>query len=58
MDRAGDNFDIWGVQQRIAIGWINFLLGWTIIGWIGALIWAIVEKPHEPYQPGKNAEEF
>lgn len=24
---------------------INLLFGWTILGWIAALIWAIVEKP-------------
>ena len=24
---------------------INLLFGWTVLGWIAALIWAIVEKP-------------
>ena len=24
---------------------INILFGWTVLGWIAALIWAIVEKP-------------
>jgi hypothetical protein len=23
-----------------AIAWVNFLLGWTIVGWFGALAWA------------------
>jgi hypothetical protein len=27
---------------------INFVFGWTILGWIAALIWAIVEKPEAP----------
>jgi hypothetical protein len=27
------------------------LLGWTVLGWIAALIWAIVEKPIE-YEEG------
>lgn len=28
-----------------AIGVINTFFGWTILGWIAALIWAIVEAP-------------
>ena len=24
-----------------AIAGVNFLLGWTVIGWIGAFIWAL-----------------
>jgi hypothetical protein len=27
-----------------AIGVLNFLLGWTIAGWIGALIWSMTDK--------------
>lgn len=27
------------------IFWINILFGWTVLGWVAALIWAIVEKP-------------
>jgi hypothetical protein len=27
-------------HQRNAIFVLNLLLGWTVIGWIGALIWA------------------
>jgi cytoskeletal protein RodZ len=26
---------------------VNLVFGWTILGWIAALIWAIVEAPHE-----------
>lgn len=26
---------------------INVVFGWTVLGWIAALIWAIVEKPVE-----------
>ncbi len=25
--------------------WVNLLLGWTIVGWLAAFIWAVVEKP-------------
>jgi hypothetical protein len=28
-----------------AIFIINLLFGWTILGWIAALIWAVVEQP-------------
>ena len=27
------------------IFFINLLFGWTILGWIAALIWAVVEQP-------------
>lgn len=28
------------VSPLAAIAWVNFLLGWTIVGWFAALIWA------------------
>jgi hypothetical protein len=27
-------------RQLLAIGVLNFFLGWTLLGWIGALVWA------------------
>jgi cytochrome c biogenesis protein CcdA len=27
-------------RNRVAIGMLNLFLGWTVIGWIVALIWA------------------
>jgi hypothetical protein len=27
---------------------INVLLGWTVLGWLAALVWAVSEKPHRP----------
>ena len=30
-----------GHHQKIAIGALNILLGWTAIGWIVALIWSV-----------------
>jgi Superinfection immunity protein len=27
------------------IFWVNLLFGWTVLGWIAALIWAVMEKP-------------
>ena len=35
--------------QQIAIIALNVLLGWTVIGWMGALIWALVKTP--PLKP-------
>jgi hypothetical protein len=37
--------DIRHVEHEGSIGAVNFLLGWTVLGWIAALIWAVVEKP-------------
>ena len=30
---------------------INLLFGWTVLGWIAALIWAVVEKPRGKAEP-------
>jgi hypothetical protein len=27
-------------NNRLAIGILNFFLGWTVVGWVGALVWA------------------
>ena len=40
-------------KHRHGIGIINLLLGWTVIGWIGALIWAMYDKEPEQ-QKGKR----
>ena len=34
-------------QHGLAIGLLNLLLGWTVIGWLAALIWAVVEQPRK-----------
>jgi hypothetical protein len=28
-----------------AIFWLNFFLGWTVVGWVGTLIWALTKDP-------------
>lgn len=33
-------------HNRQAIGALNLLLGWTVIGWIAALIWALTRPPN------------
>lgn len=36
-----------GHHQKVAILALNFFLGWSGLGWIGALIWSLtaVQKP-------------
>jgi T4 superinfection immunity protein len=31
---------------------LNFLLGWTVIGWVAALVWAMMRTQHR--QPPTN----
>jgi len=43
-----------------AITTLNLLLGWTLLGWVGAMVWAFtrVLPPHpvnaEAFQPGQR----
>jgi hypothetical protein len=48
------------LPESAAIGLLNLFLGWTLIGWVIALIWAItapapyavyVQPPYPPYPP-------
>ena len=32
-------------QQKASIFFLNLCLGWTIVGWVGALVWAYSKKP-------------
>jgi hypothetical protein len=34
-------------RQAVAIFVLNLLLGWTVLGWIAALVWAFI-KPAPP----------
>ena len=43
--------DIRNSQHGTAIKLVNLFLGWTVLGWFAALIWAIVEKPDEELKP-------
>jgi thiosulfate reductase cytochrome b subunit len=45
-----------GVRRAAGLSILNLLLGWTVLGWIGALIWAVqaetnadVSKQARPY---------
>jgi hypothetical protein len=32
-------------RNALAIGLLNLFLGWTVIGWVGALVWAATAQP-------------
>jgi hypothetical protein len=32
-------------RQTLAIGLLNLLLGWTLVGWVVALVWAVTNPP-------------
>lgn len=34
-----------------AIFVLNLALGWTVLGWIGALVWAVMASQRTPAQP-------
>ena len=36
----------WKKKHRIPILLVNLLLGWTLLGWIGALVWALNDTPN------------
>ena len=33
--------------SAFAIGLLNLLLGWTVLGWIIALVWAVAAQPRD-----------
>lgn len=42
------------IGNKRATGWIfllNLLLGWTILGWIGAIVWAVLDRPAPRPEP-------
>jgi len=32
--------------NTMAIFTLNILLGWTFLGWVGALIWSVLDDPY------------
>jgi len=47
-----------GVQGKRSIGAIaalNVLLGWTLIGWVAAFIWALIPEPRTNPAPTPHA---
>ena len=39
-------------EHRLAIGVVNFLLGWTGIGWAATMVWALTEELLHPSVAG------
>ena len=39
-------------EHRLAIGIVNFLLGWTGIGWAATMVWALTEEIFSPTVAG------
>jgi len=44
----------WRKKQRTPILLLNLFLGWTGLGWVGALVWALVATPANPGQVGQG----
>jgi hypothetical protein len=46
-------------EHFVAILLINIFLGWTVIGWIAALIWALTDAPksssNNPLEPERSS---
>lgn len=41
-----------GHRNLVGVFTVNLCLGWTWLGWVGALVWAIYqERPHVPNIP-------
>jgi undecaprenyl pyrophosphate phosphatase UppP len=34
-------------RQKIAILALNICLGWTLLGWVGALVWSLIRDEHD-----------
>jgi len=37
-----------GTKRVAGIIVVNFFLGWTMIGWVAALAWAVADDVHKP----------
>ncbi|WP_174299560.1 superinfection immunity protein [Caulobacter sp. S45] len=42
-------------RQRTAIFILNLFLGWTLIGWVGALVWAYIRSSAAPLSSAPSA---
>ena len=43
-------------HNRLAILILNVFLGWTLLGWVAALVWASTRVEREPPGPHSNVE--
>ena len=43
-----------GHSNKVGIMALNLLLGWTILGWIGAFVWSLLRSRSVVVIPGQN----
>ncbi|MBS4155243.1 superinfection immunity protein [Cobetia sp. MC34] len=43
-----------GKQNLLAIAALNILLGWSFIGWVVALVWALTKDAQQPSAAGQK----
>ena len=41
-------------KRPVAIFAVNLIFGWTVIGWIAALIWAVSQRPSRVVEPANS----
>ncbi|WP_342594520.1 superinfection immunity protein [Salinicola lusitanus] len=44
-------------RNVVAIGALNILLGWTLIGWVVALVWSLMHDKVDPHQQPASREQ-
>lgn len=44
-------------RNVVAIGALNILLGWTLIGWVVALVWSLMHDKSDPNQQTMSMEQ-
>lgn len=45
-------------RNSSAIFWLDFFLGWTVVGWVAALIWALKRDPQSTQVVNHGAQEW
>ena len=43
-------------EKNNLIGFVNLITGWTLLGWVGCLIWAFYDKPGTESEEDKELE--
>ena len=58
-DQDGNRLAYWSLKLKeldTGIFFVNLLFGWTVLGWIAAVIWAVVEKSRGQEKPWSVGE--
>ncbi len=43
--------EIRGTEQAARVIWVNLIFGWTGLGWVAALIWALIKRGSPKAEP-------